>query len=151
VRASLCGTAQKLRAAETRTAWRVARQTADIGATDYVRHRTVVTTNARTVGILALSCAPIFFGRRSMSADSDTFARYATAERELCESVGATLAQAIQEIEDKFGIQVAELRVTMDRAGPLGASRANCVLVREVPSIPENNVGSQVMGTGHTN
>ena len=67
-----------------------------------------------------------------MSAVSDTFARYATAEKELCESVGTTLAQAIQEIEDKYGIRIAELRVTMDRAGPLGSSRANCVLVREV-------------------
>ena len=69
-----------------------------------------------------------------MSADSDAFARYAKAEKELCETVGAMLAQTIQEIEDKYAIRIAEFRVTMDRAGPLGSSRANCVLVREVAS-----------------
>jgi hypothetical protein len=98
----------------------------------YVRRRTVLPSNTRIVPMWTVNYASIFFGRRSMSAVSDTFTRYATAEKELCESVGATLAQAIQEIEDKYGIRIAELRVTMDREGPLGSSRANCVLVREV-------------------
>jgi hypothetical protein len=67
-----------------------------------------------------------------MSIDSEAFTRYAKAEKEFCEKAGAMLAQTIQEIEDKHGIQIAEVRVTMDRAGPNSWSRANCVLVREV-------------------
>ncbi len=66
-----------------------------------------------------------------MSIDSEAFTRYAKAEKEFCEKVGAMLARVIQEIEDKHGIGIAEVRVTMDRAGPNGWSRANCVLVRE--------------------
>ena len=67
-----------------------------------------------------------------MSIDSESFTRYAKAEKEFCEKAGAMLAQVIREIEDKHGIAIAEVRVTMDRAGPNGWSRANCVLVREV-------------------
>jgi hypothetical protein len=69
-----------------------------------------------------------------MSIDSEAFTRYAKAEKEFCENVGPMLVLVIQEIEDKHGIEIAEVRVTMDRAGPNGWSRANCVLVREVQS-----------------
>jgi len=67
-----------------------------------------------------------------MSRESDEFARYAKAEKELCEKVGETIAQAIQEVEHKFGFGIAEVRVTMDKTGIAGRSRANCVLVREI-------------------
>ena len=69
-----------------------------------------------------------------MSIDSQSFTCYAKAEKEFCEKAGAMLAQTIQEIQDKHGIEIAEVRVTMDRAGPKGWPRANCVLVREVQS-----------------
>ncbi len=69
-----------------------------------------------------------------MSIDSESFTCYAKAEKEFCEKAGAMLDQTIQEIQDKQGIEIAEVRVTMDRAGPNGWSRANCVLVREVQS-----------------
>jgi hypothetical protein len=69
-----------------------------------------------------------------MSIDSEAFIRYANAEKEFCEKAGAMLAQVIQEIEDNHDIAIAEVRVTMDRAGPNSWSRANCVLVREVQS-----------------
>jgi len=69
-----------------------------------------------------------------MSIDSEVFTRYAKAEKEFCAKAGAMLAQVIQEIEDKHGIAIAEVRITMDRAGLDPWNRANCVLVREAPS-----------------
>jgi len=66
-----------------------------------------------------------------MSIDSEAFTRYAKAERELCEKAGTMLSRILEEIQDNHGIVIAEIRITMDRAGPNGWSRANCVLVRE--------------------
>jgi hypothetical protein len=77
---------------------------------------------------------PFPFRHDDMSIDSEVFTRYAKAEKEFCEKAGAMFAQVIQEIEDKHGIAIAEVRATMDRAGPDHWDRANCVLVREAQS-----------------
>ena len=67
-----------------------------------------------------------------MSTDGEAFLRYAKAEKELCEKAGAVLTQIIAEIEDRYGIRIAELRVTMDPCRSAnGWSAANCVMVRE--------------------
>lgn len=67
-----------------------------------------------------------------MSTDGKAFLRYARAEKELCEKAGAVLTHIITEIEDRYGIKIAELRVTMDQCGSAsGWSAANCVMVRE--------------------
>ena len=67
-----------------------------------------------------------------MSTDSDSFTRYARAEKDFCDKAGEILARVIQEIEAKHHVAIAEVRVTMDRAGANAWSLANCVLVREL-------------------
>jgi hypothetical protein len=49
-----------------------------------------------------------------MSIDTETFARYAKAEKDLCQKASAVLTKVIKEIEDTHGIKIAEVRVTMD-------------------------------------
>lgn len=65
-----------------------------------------------------------------MSSSSEAFARYAKAERQLCDGVGKTLAAIARAIEADTGIVVTELRVTFDRArDPGDAISANCTIV----------------------
>ena len=65
------------------------------------------------------------------TTDSEVFLRYAKAEKELCEKAGAVLTQIISEVEDRHGIRIAEVRVTMDRPhSQNGWPAANCVMVR---------------------
>ena len=66
-----------------------------------------------------------------MRIDDEAFARYAKAEKELCEMAGTVLTGIIKEIEIRHGIRIAELRVTMDGAEGHGWPAANCVMVRE--------------------
>ena len=75
-----------------------------------------------------------------MCRDGEAFQRYAKAEKELCEKTGAVLTQIIREIEDRYGIRIAELRVTMGQPNfASGWHAANCVMVREqeVPAAHE--------------
>lgn len=73
-----------------------------------------------------------------MSTDSDSFTRYAKAEKDFCDKAGAMLARVVQEIEKEHHIAIAEVRVTMDRAGGNSWSLANCVLVSEVEAPAES-------------
>lgn len=67
-----------------------------------------------------------------MCLDAETFLKYAKAEKELCDEAGAVLTRIISEIQDRHGISVAELRVTMDWSHSAnGWPAANCVMVRE--------------------
>ena len=67
-----------------------------------------------------------------MSIDSETFVRYARAEKDLCQKASPVLAKIIKEIEESHGIKIAEVRVTMDPSDSAnGWSAANCVMVRE--------------------
>jgi hypothetical protein len=67
-----------------------------------------------------------------MSIDTETFVRYARAEKDLCQKASAVLTKIIKEIEDSHGIKIAEVRVTMDQSDSAnGWSAANCVMVRE--------------------
>jgi hypothetical protein len=67
-----------------------------------------------------------------MSTHGEAFLRYAGAEKELCEKAGAALTPIVTEIEDRYRIKIAELRVTMDPCRSAnGWSAANCVVVRE--------------------
>ena len=66
-----------------------------------------------------------------MSTASENFIPYADAEKELCDIVGPLLADVITEVEQRNGIKIREIRVTMDAPTP-GAlwTGANCVIVR---------------------
>lgn len=67
-----------------------------------------------------------------MSIDTETFVRYARAEKDLCQKAGAALTKIIEEIEESHGLKIAEVRVTMDPSDSAnGWSAANCVMVRE--------------------
>jgi hypothetical protein len=66
-----------------------------------------------------------------MSTDGDEFSRIASAEKQLCEQAGPLLAEIIRGVEDRYGVKIAEVRVTMDSVPGDGWSGANCVLVRE--------------------
>ena len=67
-----------------------------------------------------------------MCTDSEGFTQYAKAERDLCQKAGMALTGIVNEIESRYGIRIAELRVTMDRShSPNGWPAANCVMVRE--------------------
>jgi hypothetical protein len=67
-----------------------------------------------------------------MSSDGDDFGRIASAEKQLCDQAGPLLAEIIQGVEERYGIRIAELRVTMEPSQSAnGWSGANCVIVRE--------------------
>jgi hypothetical protein len=65
-----------------------------------------------------------------MSNISDEFARYAKAERRLCDEAGPVLAAIVQALEADAGLRITEFRVTVDwgkRAN--GSIAANCTIV----------------------
>ena len=67
-----------------------------------------------------------------MSSDGDEFGRMASAEKQLCDQAGPLLAEIIRGVEERYGIRIAEVRVTMQPSEPGdGWSGANCVIVRE--------------------
>jgi hypothetical protein len=67
-----------------------------------------------------------------MSSDGDEFGRIASAEKQLCDQAGPLLAEIVHGVEERYGVKIAELRVTMEPSGPGdGWSGANCVIVRE--------------------
>lgn len=87
--------------------------------------------------------------KNATSIDGKMFERYAAAEKELCHIAGPAMTRLIHDIESRYGICIAELRVTMDRSSlsngaSTGASVANCTLVRDVPMPPQ---GSAWLGT----
>jgi hypothetical protein len=66
-----------------------------------------------------------------MSSSSQDFARYANAERHLCDEAAPLLATIIRDIESRVGIRIAEVRVTVDRVdSDSGSIVANCTIVR---------------------
>lgn len=66
-----------------------------------------------------------------MSTDSDQFGRMASAEKQLCDQAGPLLAEIIRGVEDRYGVKIAEVRVTLDANDGNSWSGANCVIVRE--------------------
>jgi hypothetical protein len=67
-----------------------------------------------------------------VSTDGDAILRYAQADRELDEKAGSVLTQIIKEIEDRYGIKIAEFRVTIDPShSGNGWPSVNCVIMRE--------------------
>jgi hypothetical protein len=67
-----------------------------------------------------------------MSSNGDEFGRIASAEKQLCDQAGPLLAEIVRGVEERYGIRIAELRVTMEPSEPgNGWSGANCVIVRE--------------------
>ncbi len=82
-----------------------------------------------------------------MSRDGDEFGRIASAEKQLCDQAGPLLAEIVQGVEERYGIRIAELRITMEPSKPgNGWSGANCVIVREDESLPGN--GSKQLALG---
>ena len=75
----------------------------------------------------------------------EDFARYAKAERLLCDNAGPLLAALVREIEAKEGIVVAEIRVTLDRATASGELlSANCTIVRVQEPTPVDGLNSDM-------
>ena len=65
-----------------------------------------------------------------MSHSSEEFARYAKAERQLCDEAAPMLATIVRAIEGQTGLRITELRVTVDRAKSSdGSITANCTIV----------------------
>jgi len=70
--------------------------------------------------------------RGNVSTDGDAILRYAQADRELDEKARPVLTQIIKEIEDHYGIKIAEFRVTIDPShSGNGWPSVNCVIMRE--------------------
>jgi hypothetical protein len=70
-----------------------------------------------------------------MSTVNDCFVPYAHAEKELSDKAGPLLTAIIKEVEQRNGIQIAEIRVTIEKPGPKQLwAGANCVIVREGPA-----------------
>lgn len=66
-----------------------------------------------------------------MSTVNENFAPYAHAERELCDIVGPLLADVVKEVEQRNGIKIRELRVTIEPPSSNDLwTGANCVIVR---------------------
>jgi hypothetical protein len=67
-----------------------------------------------------------------MCPDAEGFLNYAKAEKELCDEAATVLTRIISEIQERHGISIAELRVTMDWSHSAnGWPAANCVMMRE--------------------
>ena len=82
-----------------------------------------------------ISLALVWINRMSstdpMSTVSENFVPYAHAEKELCDIVGPLLADVIKEVEQRNGIKIRELRVTIEPSTPNALwTGANCVIVR---------------------
>jgi len=66
-----------------------------------------------------------------MSRSSNEFELLAKAERELCDQAGPALAVMLRSIEDRLGVSVTEVRVTIQApGGPSQGSVATCTIVR---------------------
>jgi len=66
-----------------------------------------------------------------MSTVNENFVPYAHAEKELCDIVGPLLADVIKEVEQRNGIKIRELRVTVEPPAPNALwTGASCVIVR---------------------
>jgi hypothetical protein len=77
-----------------------------------------------------------------MSSDGEDFGRIASAEKQLCDQAGPLLAEIIRGVEERYGVRIAEVRVTMEPSERgNGWSGANCVIVREGES--SSNLGSK--------
>jgi hypothetical protein len=65
-----------------------------------------------------------------MSNLEEAFARYAGAERQLCNEAAPLLGAIIRGVEARAGLRISELRVTVDWANSVnGAITANCTIV----------------------
>ena len=65
-----------------------------------------------------------------MSNVSDEFARYAKAERRLCDEAAPVLAAIVRTLEADVGLCITEIRVTVDWAKcSNGSIAANCTIV----------------------
>jgi hypothetical protein len=66
-----------------------------------------------------------------MTKNTDEFARYSLAERQLCDEAGPLLSQLISKVERDHDVTINEVRVTIERAtqeGPWGD--VTCTIVR---------------------
>lgn len=66
-----------------------------------------------------------------MSIASEIFSPYAQAEKELCDEAGPLLTEIVKEGEQRNGVKIKEIRVTLESPAPSNLwSGANCVIVR---------------------
>jgi hypothetical protein len=66
-----------------------------------------------------------------MSTVNDRFVPYTHAEKELSDKAGPLLTAIIKEVEQRNGIRISEIRVTLEKAGTKQLwPGANCVIVR---------------------
>ena len=66
-----------------------------------------------------------------MSNLEQAIARYAGAERQLCDEAAPLLGAIIRDVEARCGLRISELRVTVDWANSVdGEIIANCTIVQ---------------------
>jgi hypothetical protein len=81
----------------------------------------------------------------------EDIARYAKAERLLCDQAGPLLTAFVREIEAKEGVVIAEIRVTLDRATTSAELlSANCTIVRVEDRKVVNGRGVDASGQSTT-
>jgi hypothetical protein len=65
-----------------------------------------------------------------MTKNTDEFARYSLAEKQLCDEAGPLLSQLISKVEHDHDVTINEIRVTIERANPEALwSSATCTIV----------------------
>jgi len=75
--------------------------------------------------------APIALWEEEMTKNTDEFARYSLAEKQLCDEAGSLLSQLISKVERDHDVMINELRVTIERANPHAAwGDVTCTIVR---------------------
>jgi hypothetical protein len=66
-----------------------------------------------------------------MTKNTDEFARYSLAEKQLCDEAGPLLSQLISKVEHDHDVTINEIRVTIERAKPEALwGSATCTIVR---------------------
>jgi hypothetical protein len=103
----------------------------DCGADIIVRYHTNLTSCDSTHINLTLVQIKRMSSTDPMSTVNENFVPYAHAEKELCDIVGPLLADVIKEVEQRNGIKIRELRVTVEPPAPNALwTGASCVIVR---------------------
>jgi len=75
--------------------------------------------------------APIVLWEEEMTKNTDEFARYSLAEKQLCDEAGPLLSRLIAKVERDHDVMINELRVTIERGNPDAAwGNVTCAIVR---------------------
>jgi hypothetical protein len=71
------------------------------------------------------------FGKEEMTKNTDEFARYSLAEKQLCDEAGPVLSRLISKVERDHDVTIHEFRVTLERTKPDAPwGNLTCTIVR---------------------